>query len=187
MGDSAGNTGFLTSCQPRAAVGLNTLASLADRCRVRKHPRADDPTTAQCLVERPLVGEGNPQLVEIVEFDKSPARILGCAGLKTDRAGPVVDLVPLGREDFAVDSPPRAVSERDQTAKMWREVAAHNDELIALEEPLSHVALLQHRDMRLLEERSRPAGNARVNMRFRAANSLLIVALAAPAAWRSAA
>ena len=81
------------------------------------------------------------------EVKGPPLTVLRRARLQADRRRPEIDLSPRQPQDFR-DPPARDVGEQGHRPHRLRQMPAHGVELVSLEEPLSSVALAEHRDIR---------------------------------------
>jgi hypothetical protein len=124
-----------------------------------EHPR-DDPPGPALEIPRllPLGDEERPKLWGHIE--RAPLLVLGRARLQADRAGLEVHLGPLKPLHLTPDPPPRDVGEGDEGVEVVGQMPEHGLVLLTLEEALTDVALLEHRDVGPYEQASRLAGEA---------------------------
>lgn len=84
--------------------------------------------------------------------------VLRRTGVEPNLAGGEVDLAPLQRQDLTRDPPTRDIGEPDHRLDRRGKVGKERVELLPLEKPGSDVVLLEHWNMRPMEEFSRLDG-----------------------------
>jgi hypothetical protein len=80
--------------------------------------------------------------------------VLGCLRVEPDFAGVEVDLAPLEREHFRRDAPARDVSKLDHRPQRLWQVRENVLKHLELEETLSRVSFLEHRNVRTMKQLS---------------------------------
>jgi hypothetical protein len=111
--------------------------------------------------------------------------VLGLTGLEAQPPRPEVGVMTLPREQLVPNPPAGDVGGLEQRAEIGGPVGEDPVESLTFEESLADILLLEEGDVRLLGERDLRARRPSVHIRFKAASSRLIVALAASSTcWR---
>ena len=142
MRDAARTARIAARGDPGATIELNWAAGTVE------HPRHNNARLAlkdgSCC---PLLLEQIPQLWQGGEGERTSIAVLRRAGIESNDAGAQINLMPLQRQDLAVDAPTGEVAERNDGLYLGWQPAANGLELLALEESAADVVLLQHRNV----------------------------------------